>query len=437
MTKKFNPKEYQGKARIYRAVKGAPSVYRLYVWDAERAQYDAPVRGKIYEAYRKEIVDGKSKRVKQCFERLEDAREWQTLGTSSVRENEQGATPALPAAIDKGPLFHEVIERWKLSRYPRLEETTRTSYDSKLKNHFASLFQVPIRDITRKTVDDWIFEMRKNGVKCSRRRGFKNELGVLSAILSYYAEYEDDAKFHFPISDRHWEAIRPKKCASKAKDLTEVEFWQFHSELEKGRYGNVLAPLAIVQYFQALRISEAGAIHWEDIRFNVLDPMESRLLIRRKIVHTRKAGEPAYVKDGFKNAKDFGEVKEQPLFPYSHQALASLWREDGITGLVFQIEGKPIGYRTLQYFYDQSFKRAGLPYTATHVLRHGWTREVFNSTPDIEIAKQLLGDKSDSAARVYAIRRASGLTAIAQKQWKQFEAVRNCSQNEEEKEQLS
>jgi hypothetical protein len=50
-------------------------------------------------------------------------------------------------------------------------------------------------------------------------------------------------------------------------------------------------------------------------------------------------------------------------------------------------------------------------------LRHGWTREVFNQNPELDIAKQLLGDSSDEAARVYAKRRAGALTGVSMKLW--------------------
>ena len=277
----------------------------------------------------------------------------------------------------------------------------------------------PIRAITAKVIDAWIDGMKDGlAAKPSSRRGtFRHELEVLSAILRFYDNRGDDEKFVFPIKERHWQDVslnKPK--APKSKDLTETEFWTFQAELAKTKYGHILGPLAVVQYFQALRISEAGGIYWEDVKLNPSEPQRSRLLIQRKVVHTRASGAKPFIKAGYKTSGSYGDVKEQPLFPQSHSALEAYRRGSSI-GLIFHLEGEPIPYRTVQHYYDLAFERAGLPYSATHVLRHGWTREVYNANPDMDVAKQLLGDKSDEAAKVYAIRRASALTAVADKQW--------------------
>jgi site-specific recombinase XerC len=100
-------------------------------------------------------------------------------------------------------------------------------------------------------------------------------------------------------------------------------------------------------------------------------------------------------------------------------------------GLLFSNDGKPVEYRTIQHYYNLAFKRAGLPYTATHVLRHGWTREVYNQTPDLAVAKELLGDTSDEAAKVYAIRRAGALTRVSDLMWNEHEVGRKWSQIKE------
>jgi hypothetical protein len=57
-------------------------------------------------------------------------------------------------------------------------------------------------------------------------------------------------------------------------------------------------------------------------------------------------------------------------------------------------------------------------YTATHVMRHGWTCEIFNvSGGDYGIAGQLLGDVSDKAIKTYAKRAKTALTSLAHEMW--------------------
>jgi integrase len=205
----------------------------------------------------------------------------------------------------------------------------------------------------------------------------------------------------------------------KPKDLTEDEFNQFRKKLAKERYGHILVPLATLQYFEALRISEAAGIYFEDVRLNRINPEKSRLFIQRSVHYPRVKGLESYVKIGFKNSKQFPDgVKELPMFPQTFDLLAPLISGKE-RGLIFQMDGKPLEYRSIQYFYDKAFRNAGLPYTATHVLRHGWTREIYNRNPDLDTAKQLLGDTSDDAARVYAKRWAGAITGVAQKIWAQ------------------
>jgi integrase len=242
----------------------------------------------------------------------------------------------------------------------------------------------------------------------------------LSAILRYYEDYHPDSIFRFPIKRRHWhDAQTGRKSTPRPKDLTEEEFIQFRNELAKGRYGLLLAPLATLQYFEALRISEAAGIFFEDVRLNRVSREKSRIFIQRSVHYPRVKGQESYVKPGFKNSKQFPDgVKELPMFPQTFEVLAPLISGKE-RGLIFQIENKPIEYRTIQYFYDKAFRNAGLPYTATHVLRHGWTREVYNRNPDLDTAKQLLGDTSDDAARVYAKRWAGAITGVSNKIWAQ------------------
>ncbi len=71
MTTKFNPKQYQGKPRIYRPVPGAPRVLRLYVWNQSVLEYEP----KGYEARRYETAaNGTAIRKKKWVLSLDGAK---------------------------------------------------------------------------------------------------------------------------------------------------------------------------------------------------------------------------------------------------------------------------------------------------------------------------------------------------------------------------
>lgn len=50
-------------------------------------------------------------------------------------------------------------------------------------------------------------------------------------------------------------------------------------------------------------------------------------------------------------------------------------------------------------------------------MRHGGCRNLYNESGDLSVAQQLLGDKSEEAARVYAQRKVSALTDVADVHW--------------------
>jgi integrase len=417
---KFNPKVYLGKDRIYRPFPGAPRISKVYVWDEKRKEYHSPEFGKSFLTRRYEPdSDGNLKRTIQYFYTLEEARRWQA-GLENI------PAPVTPASAQEknesdGPLFREIVEKWKIKKFPTLAASTRIAYEKIIRLYFGSILNLGLYKLTCERVDKWIDELKNpegKSMKSQRRISFKHELEVLSAVLRFYEDYHSDPRFNLPIKRRHWWDVKTgRKSIPKPKDLSEEEFMQFREGLRKGKHGHILVPLATLQYFEALRISEAAGVYFEDVKLNRLHPDKSRIFIQRSVHYPRVKGLETYVKIGFKNSNQFPDgIKELPVFPKTFEALAPLVVGNQ-KGLIFQINGKPVGYRTIQYFYDKAFLAAGLPYTATHVLRHGWTREVFNRNPELDIAKQLLGDTSDEAARVYAKRRAGAITNVSQKMW--------------------
>ena len=179
-----------------------------------------------------------------------------------------------------------------------------------------------------------------------------------------------------------------------------------------------MSTLATVQYFQALRISEAAAIRWEDLHLDWTNPRTSRLVICQHVVFLRGRGSSSYIEAGFKNASKAEPVKEQPMFPESFEAIKLLFKT-GATGLVFcdGENGNFFSYREIQHAYDHAFARAKLPYKGTHVLRHGGTRNVYNETGDLAVAQQLLGNSDLQTTLVYAKRQKHALTKVADAHW--------------------
>jgi len=341
-----------------------------------------------------------------------------------VRAAKLGLAPPPLGAVAKRPMptFGEVVDAWKARRYPALAAGTLDSYDKLLRLHFDPLLALSMSDLTPKALDGWIAWLvagRDRFGKGRLRVSFRAELALLRAILNDFGEHrdEDDAPWVSPLKQRHKKAIRLAAPKPKRKDLSEEELGQLRAallELDFRGRGRVHAALAAVQYWQALRISEAAALRWSDLRLDRTAPAKSRLTVSQHVVYLRAA--PSFIAPGTKN----GPLKEQPVLPQTFLALAELWTPTA-RGLVFKGEaGAFLAYREVQYAYDRAFKRAGLPYTATHVMRHGGTRTVLEDTGgDRDIARQQLGNRDGKTVEVYAQRSAAAFTRYAEKKWRE------------------
>jgi integrase len=348
---------------------------------------------------------GRVRRQKH-FDRLRDAEDF----VNGL--NRQGA-------VEESEVFGEVLERFIEYSKLRLQRSTMIRYTAIAKDFLRGFKDIPIREIKPKIIDDWINWLKspESGFMDSpRRRSFKHELDLLSAVLTFYREHDDSNTFLSPIKRRHREAvILYNRKAVKNKNLTEPDFKVFIKELKKQKDGEVLADLAVVQYYHALRISEAAGIRWEDVALDQFEPKNSRLTIQCSVQYLREKGAKPELKSGYKNSKAVG-VKEHPMFKMSYEVFARLyhpWQK----GPVFMIRGELIKYRKIQYAYNRAFKAAGLEFTATHVMRHGGCRWAYNQTGDLSVAQQHLGNTDIETTRVYAQREAAALTKVAHQMW--------------------
>jgi len=107
------------------------------------------------------------------------------------------------------------------------------------------------------------------------------------------------------------------------------------------------------------------------------------------------------------------------MFPETHAMLIESKPKDA-RGLVFKIDGDMLEYRSIHHAYTQAFKLAGLPYTATHIMRHGGTRRLYNERGDLAVAAQILGNSDIETVMVYAQREKSALTEVSNRHWAEY-----------------
>ncbi len=421
MTQKFNPKQYQGKKRVYVKVPLSPNISRLYIWDEEAHEYLTPTRGKAYIASRRRSGE---KRAKQFFRSVEEARTWQKF-------IELPQNPFDPKKVaNKSPLFSQVVEDWRKRCLNGSAPGTIRQYQRLLRHHFGMLMSKHINEITPAFTDDWLDVLTDpagHRMQNPNRKGFDHELSLLGTILRYYQNYCDrynDPDYVVPIRDRHVNRVQCVKAnakVAKKKDLSQDEFLIWRQELAKGKYAELAPPLATFQYYDALRISEAAAIFWEDVFFDWNHPEDSYILIRRHIDWVREKGVPSQLLPGFKNSKNYpNETKKLPMYPEVFEALRERFTP-GDKGLVFQMDGSFLEYRWIQHAYDHAFERAGLPYSATHVMRSGGSSHLLNhSSGDANLAQQQLGVADLKTAMLYAKKEERALMDFSKVRWQQW-----------------
>lgn len=315
----------------------------------------------------------------------------------------------------------DVIARWKKDRYPAMSVSSQVRFDNILRLYFEDLAKLPLSELTAARIDEWIAWMKSDPdryKKAKHRTSFKHELEVLRAVLNHHEDQSDD-EWRSPLKRRHMAATKLRnRRAAAPKDLGEADFCAFRQRLEMD-YGLPVAVMATLQYYDALRVSEAVAIHWEDVRFDWADPRRSRLVFCRHAIFARSKEVEDFIEPGLKN----DEVgKEHPMLPEVFAMLRRLWKA-GSRGVVFQpdkADRECWSYRWVQYRYDKTFERLGLPYRSTHVMRHGGTRTTFDETGGDEgIAAQQLGNSA--AVKVYAKRSVHAFTRYAAEKWDAIE----------------
>ena len=354
------------------------------------------------------------KEYSKSFLKIEDALHWQRhfhplVTKEGVKQKPRHdglslRTHTRANGVDDRFTFRDVVTLYKKLHFPFLEEQTKYNIVKYEKYFFPELMSLKMQGINSEVLDVFM-ETKVAQAKAAgnvRRHNFNNDLKCLSSVLNWYRE-NYDSMFVLPIVKRHFALGIIKRVAKRNTEKMTLEqvkaflnsfdspFWRDFAELH---------------FFMAARVQEVGGLQWDSVDF------ERNLMIVRDV--------SAWVGDRkFTYLKEVPKNKEQRTVCLNEQMRSLLRRrlkEKSCTpckffrestgeclNFVFEVNGQPLNYRSIQYRYNRALKKAGLypQFSSTHILRKAMVN-IVRQEMGLDAAQAAGGWKSrDIVERVY------------------------------------
>ncbi len=384
--------------RKYEPIARHEGVYRILVFDEKLNRWIEPDRGAKF-AVRKRFVDlnGKAKNLNRHFESIADAKKFRgsvTQVAAGVPEQDD-----LKEQIDGKKLkFYELVEEWKRNWLPHKAVSTKIRYLSYIQ-HFNYFSDFVVENIEPTDIDGWITYLKKPEYlkqHHSTRCDYRHEFSVLRQILGFYAS-RFNRNYRLPFLPEHRKMAKVKEKPEIKKDLNLQEFEKFLKALGETVLGTkyaVVYYISLMQYAIYGRLQDVAALHYEDFNFT-----RNELTINKKVIWPRAKGYEPFIECGSK----VGGGRVLPLSDLARKIFREWVMHSGVrTGLLFSFDEKILTYRQIEHRYTEALKQAGLPFQATHILRHASLTEFYDTCKDLLQTQKVAGHSSTKTTEKYA-----------------------------------
>ena len=304
----------------------------------------------------------KGKLLTTTFKTLYEAKKWR----ESFRYKDQKRDQTFATLA-------EVWEALQTYHFPLLASTTKQIWIRRYRL-FKEIEHLPMNEITVGKITEWVThwvqhfssqEYQSSGRGKAGRCNLNTELNIFVTIFNWYKESEqfeiEAASLTCPIKKKHRKMGFIKPLPDKKKQIDVENAFKFFKHL-KAPY----ADLARMQFFTAGRVGEISGLQWSNI-----DLYQKRLLIKHTCVWDMS-------KKTFKELKPFPKNRESRAVFITDEIFAILKRREADriddNDYVFHINGEPLNYCTIQVNYKRGQKNAKIPYSGTHILRHGMAK---------------------------------------------------------------
>ncbi|OFZ46401.1 MAG: hypothetical protein A2381_14600 [Bdellovibrionales bacterium RIFOXYB1_FULL_37_110] len=309
----------------------------------------------------------KGKVHNKVFSNLYDAKKWRKhFDGISSEINEENVE-------QKYSTLAFVWNTMKEQHFPNLATSTKAIWHRRY-TLLQILEHLPMDKITPSKITSWVqhwvekfssVDYKNSGRGKAGRCNLNNELNMFVTIFNWYKEseqFEQEAQhLTCPIKRKHRKLgfIKPLPDKKKQIDLKHAFiFFEYLMPLYR--------ELAMMQFFTAGRIGEVSGLQWSNI-----DQQNKRLLIKHTCIWDQTS-------KSFLELKPFPKNREARPVYITDEIMEILKRREAFkikgNDFVFHVEGRPLNYGTIQINYRAAQKKGKLPYSGTHILRHGMAK---------------------------------------------------------------
>jgi integrase len=306
--------------------------------------------------------------------------------------------PAIPAETEPSdtasPLLSSIWERYKESIYSSLELSTIETKNAR-SGFIVQLGKYQINEITADLIDKLLRENKaKNSENSnSKRCDFNKELKELRAVFNWYRE-NVEYTFINPILKRHFKIGKIRPIKEKHKKMAPAQVVLFLNSL-KEHCSKVMYDFGRTQLFTASRVQEIAGLQKESV-----DLKNRQLRIKDVVVWNRKKQFVCLKSKPKNNEVKYCTITNSMSEPLRTQIESS--SKD--CSYVFQIDGKPLSYRHIQYNYNKALKKCGLDdkFSSTHIMKHSMAFITRMVTGSIDSTQAVTGHKDIRMVQHYS-----------------------------------
>jgi len=334
------------------------------------------------------IAKRRGRWVIDCYDQ-QGRRYRKTLNLGATKDDARKELRDIESKIDKGtfipekktPLFSEVAEDWLKTKKHDVRQTTFECFTAIVKNKFGFFDNVKITQISIASVEQWIENMREQGVKFAT---VQYRIVILGQIMGYALRHRM-IDFN-PVK----EAKKPRK---KMGDTTKPQIWtpeQIKRFLE-GIDSPLYHALFSTSVFSGARKGEVLGLKWQDVNYD-----KKQISINRTFNHQRLF-----------SPKTQSSIRKIDVPPVLINELREWQLKSGGRGedFVFSADnGKnPLREGAVDDYFRSILKAINLPKIRIHDLRHCYASLLLQQGESIKYIQTQLGHSTpNTTLNVYA-----------------------------------